>query len=137
VDGQGSLYVVDYGNSRVRKIGKVPAASDPSLTVGGASSPRLLTPSGVTVTAKCDTPCSLSATGSVTIVGTKYVFRLTRTSAVLAAGKRTLALRCTTSQLKRFRKLLKPGHQARAVITVVAKNTAGRTTTSKRTVLLR
>jgi sugar lactone lactonase YvrE len=134
VDGQGSLYITDAW--RIRKVSTGSAATL-TLTLGGTSSQKLIAQKGITVTAKCNKPCSLSATGSVTIVGTKYVFRLTRASAALAAGKRTLTLRCSAAQLKRFRQFFTPGQQAKAVITVKATDKAGRTRTSKRTVVIR
>jgi len=107
----------------------------PKLTLGGASTQRLLAQKGITVTARCDRACSLSATGSVSILGTRYVFGLTRASANLAAaGKRALMLHCPAARQKRFRQLFKPGQRARAVITVKATDKAGNTTTSKRSV---
>ena len=63
--------------------------------------------------------------------------RLTPATAKLAAGTRTLTLRFPAAEQKRFRKLLKPGQQARAVITVKATDKAGNTVTSKRTVTVR
>ena len=62
-------------------------------------------------------PCSLSATGSVTILGTRYVFGLTRATATLTTGTRTLTLHFPAAEQKRFRQLLKAGQRARAVIT--------------------
>jgi len=112
------------------------ANAAPKLTLGGASTQRLLVQKGITVTARCDKACSLSATGSVTIRGTRYVLALTRASAKLAAGTRTLRLHCPVAEQKRFRKLFKSGQQARAVITVRAKDKAGNTSTSKRTVVV-
>ena len=104
----------------------------PKLTLGGASTQPLLPQKGITVTARCDTPCSLSATGSVTILGTRYIFALTRATATLAAGRKPLKLRFPAAQQKRFRQLWKPGKQARAVIRVKATDKAGNTTMSKR-----
>ena len=106
----------------------------PKLTLGGASPQRLLAKKGITVTASCDKPCSLSAAGSVRILGTRYVFGLTRASARLAAGTRTLTLRFPAAAQKRFGLLLKPGQRARAVITVRAADKAGRTRSATRTV---
>jgi sugar lactone lactonase YvrE len=137
VDGQGNVYIAEEGRSRVRKVTAGTQASALTLTLGGASAQPLLAQQGVTVTAKCSKPCSLAATGSVTILGTKYVFGLTRASAKLAPGTRTLTLHCSAAERKRFRKLLKPGQHARAVITVKAKDKAGNTSTSKRTVRVR
>jgi hypothetical protein len=45
-----------------------------------------------------------------------------------------LTLHCPTAEQKRFRRLLKAGQRARAVITVKATDKAGHTTTAKRTV---
>ena len=110
------------------------------LTLGGASPQRLLAQKGITVTARCNRPCSLSATGSVTILGTRYVFGLTRATARLAAaGRRTLTLRLPVAEQKRFRRLFQPGQQtrdARAVIRVKARDDAGHTSTATRTVVI-
>ena len=101
------------------------------------SSQRLLTQKGMRVTARCTTPCSLSATGSVTIVGTRYVFGLTRASAPLAAGTRSLTLRLPAAAQSRLTRLFEPTRQARAVITVKARDKAGKTMTSRRSVTVR
>jgi hypothetical protein len=137
VDGQGNLYIAEEGRSRVRKVTVGMQASALTLTLGGAAAQPLLAQQGVSVTAKCDKPCSLAATGLVTIPGKHYVFRLTRASAKLAAGTRILTLHCPAAEQKRFRKLVKAGQRARAVITVKATDKAGNTSTSKRTVAVR
>jgi trimeric autotransporter adhesin len=132
VDGKGFVYFSEGGRLR-----KVTVGTALTLTLGGASTQQLLTQKGIIVTARCDKPCSLAATGSVTISGTQHVFGLSRATAKLAAGKRTLRLQCPAAEQKRFRKLFKRGQQARAVITVKAKDKAGNTSTSKRTVAVR
>jgi sugar lactone lactonase YvrE len=136
VDGQGNLYIAEESRSRVRKVSVGAQAAAPKLTLGGASTQRLLAQKGITVTARWIKPCSLSATGSVTILGTRYVFVLTRATAKLAVGTRTLTLRFPAAEQKRFRRLLKPGQRARATITVKATDKAGNTSTSKRTVVV-
>ena len=136
-DRKGHVYIAEYGNRTVRKVAKATVAAALQLTLGGASPQRLLAQKGITVTASCSRPCSLSATGSVRIVGTPSVLGLTRATAKLAAGTRTLILRFATAEQRAFRQLFKPGQQARAVITVKATDKAGRTRTSKRTVIVR
>ena len=121
----------------MRKVTVRTQAAALKLTLGGASTQRLLAQKRITVTARSNKPCSVSATGSVTILGTRYVFVLTRASAKLATGTRTLTLRFRAAEQTRFRRLLKPGQQARAVITVKATDTAGNTSISKRTVVVR
>jgi hypothetical protein len=137
VDGQGNVYVAEYGNGTIRKVTIGTQTAALTMTLSGASTQPLVAQQGITVTTECDKPCSLAATGSVTILGTPYVFGLTRASAKLAAGKRSLKLHCAAAELKRFRKLMKPGQRARAVITVKATDKAGNTATSKRTVTVR
>jgi trimeric autotransporter adhesin len=132
VVGKGFVYFSEGGRLR-----KVTVGTALTLTLGGASTQQLLTQKGITVTARCNTPCSLAASGSVTILGTKYVFGLSRATAKLAAGKRTLVLHCPAAEQNRFRKLFKAGQHARALITVAAKDKAGNTTKSKRTVAVR
>jgi sugar lactone lactonase YvrE len=137
VDRQGTVYVVV--GPRVRKIGgSAPAAGALRLTLGGASSQPLLAQKAITVTARCSRPCSLAATGSVTILGTRSGFGLTRANARLAAaGATKLTLRFAAAEQRRFGRLFRPGQQARAVVIVRATDAAGRTTTSRRTVAVR
>jgi sugar lactone lactonase YvrE len=133
---QGNLYVTENGRSRVRKVGRAPAAAL-KLTLGGAPSQRLLTQQAVTVTARCNRPCSLAATGSVAIVGTRNVLGLTRATANLAAaGSTTLTLRFPAAAKSRFRSLLKPGRQARATVTVRAVDKAGHSVSAQRLVVV-
>ena len=89
VDGKGNVYIGDAQNYRVRKV-TIGAAL--TVSVGGTAMQPLLAQEGITITAKCNRPCSLAATGSVSILGTKHVFGLSRATAKLAAGKRTLRL---------------------------------------------
>ena len=137
VDGQGTVYITDTQNYRVRKVTPGAQAASLTLTLGGSSPQRLLAQQGIVVTAMCNTRCSLSATGSATILGTKNVFALTRATASLGAGKRTLTLRISAAQQKRFHQSFRPGQRAQAVITVRATDGAGGTATAKRTVAVR
>jgi sugar lactone lactonase YvrE len=134
MDRQGNVYIADTANYRVRKVTAGTTAAALTVTLSGPTTQPPLAQQGITVTATCNRPCSLSATGSVTILGTHHVFGLTGATAKLASGKRTLTLHWPAAQQKRFRTLLKPGQQARAVIMVKAADEAGNTATSKRTV---
>ena len=138
LDGKGGVYISDSGNSRVRRVGiaaPAGAASAPKLTLDAATHGLLF--KSIIVTASCVEPCSLSATGSVTILGTPHVFDLTPATASLAAAcSRTLALRFAETEQTRFRTLLESGQQAQAVVTVKATDKGGRTTASKLTVAI-
>lgn len=136
LDRKGNVYITEAWG-RVRKVTLGSSTAALTLTLGGSSRQRLLAQKGIIVTARCDRPCSLSATGSVTILGTSTALGLTRTTAKLAAGTRTLTLRLGAAERKVLRQLLKPGQQARAVITVKATDKYGSTRTSKRTVAVR
>ena len=137
VDEKGNIYITDSGNYRVRKVTVGAQTAALKLTVSGASPQRLLAQKGIAVAASCNTSCSLTATGSVTIVGTQNVFGLMRATASLVAGSRTMTLRFPPAAQKRFRLLLKPGQHARAVITVKATDKAGDISTGTRTVTVR
>ncbi len=135
VDGQGNVYIADTDNHRVRKVGAaLPAAIAPKVTLGGASTQVLPAQKGITVKVTTNKPCTLSATGSVKILGTRLVFSLTRVSMSLAAGTRTLTLRFTVAVQKRFRAALKAGQRARATIRVRVTDQQGHSTTSTRTI---
>ena len=138
VDGQGNLYIAETGRSRVRKITASTQAASLKLTLGGASPQPLLVQKVITVTARCSAPCALAASGSVTIVGTRNVFGLTRASASLAAaGSTKLTLRFSAAAQRQFRLLLKPGQRAQAKIIVRATDKAGRSTVATRIVAVR
>ena len=72
----------------VNLTGRVTNTSTP-LTLDGAATQDLLAQKGIVVKAGCTDPCALSATGSVTILGTENVFELTPATARLAARSRT------------------------------------------------
>ena len=73
MDGKGNVYFAEGG--RVRKVAQAAALN---LTLGGAPHQRLLAHKGITVTARSASVCSLVATGSVRILGTRHVFRRAR-----------------------------------------------------------
>jgi trimeric autotransporter adhesin len=133
LDRTGTVYIAE-GWGRVRKVTLGSSAAALTLALGGSNPQRLLAQKGITVTATCNTPCSLTANGYVRILGTSTVLGLQRAAAKRAAGTRTLKLRFAVSEQKAFRQLLKPGQRAQAVITVKATDNAGGTRTSKRTV---
>jgi len=137
VDGDGNLYIAD--GTRILEISNAPrAAAGPTLSLGGASSQRLLAQKGVTVTAGCDRASSLTASGSVRILGTQHVFRLGAARSKLGtAGSRTLTLRFPAAEQRRFRRLLKPGQRAQATITVRAVDRAGHSCSATRVVAVR
>lgn len=138
VDGQGNVYITDTDNHRVRKVGSAaPAATAPKVTFGGASTQVLSAQTGITVKVTTNTACTLSATGSVRILGTRRVFSLTRVSVTFAAGgTRMLTLRFAVAVEKRFRLALKAGLRARATIRVRATDLQGRSTVSTRTIVV-
>jgi sugar lactone lactonase YvrE len=132
IDAKGNIFVADFGNSRVRRIG----TPTPKLTLDAAATQDLLAQKGIVVKAGCIEPCSLSATGSVSILGTQYVFDLTPATAGLSSRQRTLTLKLPEAELERFSQLLKPGQQARALITVTATDKLGYIATSELTVAI-
>ncbi len=137
LDRKGNIFIADFGNSRVRRVGRVVVAATLKLTLAGALTQALGAQSGITVSATCSAPCSLTATGSVKILGTRYAFGLMGATASLAAGTRTLTPYLPAAEQARFSSLLEPGQQARAVITVEATDKAGNTSSSKRAVAVR
>jgi sugar lactone lactonase YvrE len=136
LDEHGNVYISDTGNSRIRKVTLSSHAL--VLTLGGVSSQRPLAQRGITVTARCSDACSVVATGSVRITGTRYVFALTRARATFAKARSTqLKLDFPAAAEKRFSLLLKPGQRATALVTVRATDASGGSTTKTRKVAVR
>ena len=84
VDGKDNVYIAS-GN-RVRKV-TLGTTAALRLVLRGNSPQRLLATQGITVRATCNRPCSLSATGTLRIVGTRTVLRLTRARGNLEPGR--------------------------------------------------
>jgi PKD repeat protein len=109
-----------------------------AVRLGGRSSQRLLAQKGITVAARCEKPCALSATGVVRILHTRFALRLRGARASLpAAGTATLKLVLSPAALKRFRQLFTPGSHAHVTVTVRATYAAGAASTSTRTIAVR
>ncbi len=126
----GAAYVI-YGY-------KTPDSTAPGLVLGGRLTQRLLVRKGITVRATCDEPCTLAATGSVAILGTRSVFGLKRATGNLnAPGSSSLELGFGTAAQRRFRRLWAPGTKAEATIIVQAVDAAGNLTAARRTVMIR
>jgi len=112
--------------------------SPPKLTLGGPSAQRLFGRKSLTVTASCDKPCSLSATGTIRILRSRVVLALTRATASLpAAGSTVLTLRLSKAAQRALRKLLRLGRHARATISVQATDGTGHSSGSTRTIAVR
>jgi hypothetical protein len=137
VDTRGNVLIADTISNRVRRVEKT-SVKGPDLILGGAPKQQLLANKGVKITASCSEACSLVAVGFVRILGTSHLFKLTPASAPRSAAcTRTLTLRLSAAEWTRFRQLLKPGQEARALITVRATDKAGNTDIAKRTVAVR
>jgi hypothetical protein len=122
------------------RVDAAPAAdtTPPQLVLGGPASQRLLVKKAITVRASCDEPCSLTATGSVVILGTRFVVGLKRATAELdEAGSVSLRLVFSPAAQSRLRRHWDAGERVRAKLTVRAVDEAGNASTSKRTVTVR
>jgi PKD repeat protein len=109
-----------------------------AVRLGGRSSQRLLAQKGITVAARCEKPCALSATGVVRILHTRFALRLRGARASLpAAGTATLKLVLSPPALKRFRQLFTPDSHAHVTVTVRATYAAGAASTATRTIAVR
>jgi hypothetical protein len=104
------------------------------LAVGGRRRQRLLRQGAVRVSASCDEPCTLSASGTVR-VGGRAVVGLRHSFAVLAAGATTtLTLDVPRAARRRLIRLLTPGRRGVITVTVRARDAAGQATTSTFTI---
>lgn len=116
-----------------------PDRTAPRLTLRAASPQRALRQKKITVRASCNEACTLSAQGSITILGRRpaRVALRSASSVRLTAGQRTLSLVLTRAQLKRLSGFLAKGRRARANVTVRARDAAGNQHAATRAIVVR
>jgi FG-GAP-like repeat/FG-GAP repeat len=119
-----------------------PGGSDttaPRLVMRAASPQRALRQKRIIVRASCNEACTLSALGSITILGRRpaRVALRSASSSRLTAGQRTLSLVLTRAQLKRLSGFLAKGRRARANVTVRARDAAGNQRAATRAIVVR
>ena len=134
----GSAYVV-FGKASTGTVdlGGGSDTTPPRLVLRVARSQRVVRQRGVTVTASCNEPCTLRASGTIT-VGEATRMKLVSASAKLAAsGRRTLTLGLPAKGLVQVERALRRGELASATIRVRAADAAGNVSTAKRSVVVR
>jgi hypothetical protein len=131
LDGQGNLYISD--GWRLLEVAHTPfAAAGPRLHLRGTRLQHPLTTRELRVSAGCDRPSTLTATGSITVPGAPSSFPLTRATAKLGApGTKTLTLALSATTEAKLAKLLTTGKRGRASVTVKAVDRTGRTCTQR------
>ncbi len=118
----------------------VPAAAQPSapkLTLTGSRRQRVLRQRGITVRARCDRDCAVTANASVSVPGAAKLYRFRKASKNVATGAAaTLKLKMSRKTLAVIGRALRNGRRLKAKVTVSA-TSAGLTTTETRTIRLR
>jgi hypothetical protein len=134
-DGSGSTYVVG-GKASPRTVHLDTTA--PTLALAARSPQRALRQKGVIVRASCDEACSLSALGTIAIVGQKTSLPLRPASGRLfRPGRRALRLTLSRAGTRRLGRLLERGKRVRAKVTVHARDRAGNASNATRTAAVR
>jgi hypothetical protein len=99
---------------------------------------RLRAQHGIKVIISCDVACSLTATGTVRIIGIRRALALRPARAGLSGAKpRTLLLRLPAIALKRLLRALRPGLRTRVAIVVRAVDGSGHVGSARRIVAVR
>jgi hypothetical protein len=111
----------------------------PRIVLRATSPQRALRQKRIIVRASCDEACSLSALGTIRILGRRpaRVALRSASSPRLTVGQRTLSLVLTRAQLKRLSGFLAKGRRARANVTVRARDAAGNQRSATRTIVVR
>jgi DNA-binding beta-propeller fold protein YncE len=107
------------------------------LALVAARSQRVLRQHGVLITVSADVASTVTVTGSVAVPGATRTVRFTRTRARVAAGaQKALRLKLSSASLKLVRKGLHKHRSLNAKLTLSAKDAAGKTVVSHRSVRL-
>jgi DNA-binding beta-propeller fold protein YncE len=136
-DTRGNMLVADTVNGLIRKIWTATPRARPKLTVTAQAPQRPLVPKAVTLTASCDKPCTITATGSITVGGRTFALTGARTAQSGSSCPAPLVLRIPAGTLADLRGLLEGGATGRATILVRAVDAAGHATTTTRTIPIR
>jgi glucose/arabinose dehydrogenase len=148
-DACGHVYVVGIGGtvSRIEPTGGSPACmpqlaapgsagtdkDPPDLSVNGRKARRAAAKGAVRMIVSCDEACTVSAQGEIKKPGPDI--GLDPDSASLVAGGRAaLRLDLSRAESKRLARLLRRGRRARAVVELVAADSAGNSTPASRAV---
>lgn len=124
--GGGSGAGGPTGSGATGGSGTIPSA--PRLTLGGKATQRVLRQGGVLVTGRCDKPCTLAATGTISFSGRARSFALRRARRTLAApGRVVLKLRLSRASVRGVRRALKRRKRVTATVTVRASAGPGAT----------
>jgi hypothetical protein len=134
-EGSGSAYVV-FGKASFRTVHL--DAKAPLLTIRARSPQRALRQKGILVRASCDEACSLSASGTIGIVGQEPgpLLRAAADPRVRAA-RRTLKLALSPSGTQRLARLLARGRAVSARVVVRARDRAGNASSATRSAAVR
>jgi hypothetical protein len=110
----------------------------PRLTLGGPAMQRVLRQGGVIVTAACDEPCRMTASGRIVVPGRGATIGLqTARTSLNAPGRATLRLALSRNARRRLSRLLEQGERARAIVFVRAVDAGGNARLARRVVAVR
>jgi chitodextrinase len=109
----------------------------PKLTLGGPKSQRLAG-GALALTARCDEQCTVTASAKLKIGRSSGLFKSSRASQALAAGKdATLRLRFSSRSLRSIRRALARGRRVLAKVTVRSNDAAGNVGSARATIRLK
>jgi len=146
-DACGRVYAVSF--SAVRRFEGTPPAecnladpyadrAPPGLAVSGRRVQRILRQRGVVIGAACTEPCTVAASGAISIPGAARVFRLRRATRTLAAGARVrIKVRITKRTRRPLRRALARRRRVRARVRVRATDLSSNASSARKTVRAR
>jgi hypothetical protein len=112
--------------------------SPPDLAVTRRQVQRILRQRGVVIGVGCDEPCTIAASGRLSVPGPARVFKLRPRTRTLAAGSRVrMKLRLTRRARPALRRALRRGRRVRARVSVRASDPLGNARSVTKTVRAR
>jgi hypothetical protein len=110
----------------------------PTLALRAAGTQKVLKQRGVIVRASCGSPCTLTASATVSLAGASRALKLRGIVRQAASGKQVrLRLALSSKTLRSIRRALRRGVKLTAKVTVVATDAAGNSSKSTRRIRLK